>query len=335
MIDVCFLVLPDTLLLDLAGPAEAFRLANQHLRRRGLPEAFRLRYLGTQASVQSSVGLRLSGLEPLPGELPDAAWVLLLGRPGEAPAVVAPTPAWLEARDWLVRVVGPRLRAATDDAAGSGPVSPADPWVLITVCVGALLAADAGLLGGRRVTTHHELLDELARLAPAAQVVANRVFVEDGPLLTSAGITAGIDVALHAVAAVCGEAVGAAVAQVMVVFTRRNAQAPQRSPLLEHRDHLHPAVHRVQDAVCESPQDDWPLERLAEVAHVTPRHLGRLFREHCGLTPRDYVEGVRLAYAEQAARRGAPVREVARLSGFSGARQWQRARGRQSQERGE
>lgn len=338
MIDVCFLVLADTLLLDLAGPAEAFRLANQQLRRRGRPEAFRLRFLGPQASVRSSVGLQLAGLEPLPEALPDGAWLLLLGRPGDAPRVVEPDAAWLEARDWLTRVLAPRLGegAVPADAPAAPGRLPAGapgtlpPWRLMTVCVGTLLAADAGLLGRRRVTTHHEMLDELLRLAPTAQVQANRVFVEDGPLLTSAGITAGIDMALHAVAAVCGEAVSAAVAQVMVVFTRRAGQAPQRSPMLEHRDHLHPALHRVQDAVGAAPQEPWPLERLAAVAHVTPRHLGRLFQAHCGLTPRDYVESLRVALAEQAAGRGAPPRQAAGLSGFSSPRQWRRARDRRT-----
>jgi len=129
-----------------------------------------------------------------------------------------------------------------------------------------LLAADAGLLAGRLVTTHHELLDDLQALAPTARVQANRVFVEDGAVLTSAGVTAGIDLALHGVAQVCGEVIAAAVAQVMVVFARRGVQAPQVSALLAHRDHLHPAIHRVQDAVCAAPAEPWDSARMAAVA---------------------------------------------------------------------
>lgn len=323
MIDVCFLTLPHSLLLDLAGPAEAFRLANQALHRRGRPEAFRLRYIGPHHEATSSVGLGLGQIEPLPDTLPEGAWVVLLGRPGDASAVLHPEPLWSAARHWLARVVGPRLD--TPAARDGQP-----PWVLLSVCVGALLAADAGLIGTRRITTHHESLDDLVRLAPSAQVVPNRVFVEDGPLLSSAGVTAGIDLALHCIATVCGDAIAAAVAQAMVVFTRRSAQAPECSPLLAHRDHLHPAVHRVQDAVCEQPQADWPLARLADLAHVTPRHLSRLFQQHCGLTPRDYVASVRLALAEQARARGlAPKRAVA-VSGFSSTRQWRRTRERAS-----
>ncbi|HYE71349.1 MAG TPA: AraC family transcriptional regulator, partial [Aquabacterium sp.] len=181
-VDVLFIVLPDTLLLDLAGPAEAFRLANQALARRGREPLFRLRYAGPAAEVRSSVGLSLAAIEPLPTALTASTWTVLLGRPGDADAVLRCQRPWLTTRDWLSRVLRPALQAQ------------ALQHRLLTVCVGALLAADAGLIGPhQRCTTHHELLDALVTLAPQAQVLANRLFVEDGPLLSSAGITAGID----------------------------------------------------------------------------------------------------------------------------------------------
>jgi transcriptional regulator GlxA family with amidase domain len=310
MIDVLFLVLPDSLLLDLAGPAEAFRLANQRLAHARRPPAFRMRFVGPLAEVESSVGLMLGRIEPLPPSLPPRTWVVVLGRPGSAPEVLRRQPPWLAARDWLARIVAPRL---------------GDETLLMTVCVGALLAADAGLVGTRSITTHHELLDDLARLAPAAKVQANRVFVEDGPLLSSAGITAGIDLALHLITRECGPAIASAVAQVMVAFTRRGPQDEQQSPLLEHRNHLHPAVHRVQDAVCAAPGTDWTAERLAEAAHVTPRHLARLFQEHVNLSPRDYVEHVRRGLARHALAGGASSLEAARLAGFDSTRRLRQA----------
>lgn len=314
MIDLLFLVLPDTLLLDLAGPAEAFRLANQQLARRGQPGAFRLRYLGPEPGFQSSVGLQLAGLEPLPPVLERPSWVVLLGRPGAPEDVVQRGAAWIDTRDWLSH----RLAPALLHGAGDG-------HRLLTVCTGALLAADAGLIGTRRATTHHEMLDALKTMAPRAEVVANRVFVIDGPLATSAGITAGIDLALHLIGEHCGAAIAAAVAQVMVVYLRRGPQDPELSPMLGWRRHLHPAVHRVQDAVSAEPAADWPLARLAGIAHVTPRHLTRLFREHAGITPRDYVEELRRAMARQALGHGASRREAAELAGFSSDQQLRRA----------
>jgi transcriptional regulator GlxA family with amidase domain len=319
-VDVVFVVLPDTLLLDLAGPAEAFRLANQALKRRGRPTAFRLRYVGPDAQVNSSVGLNLCGIDPLPDTLGAPSWVVLLGRPGDADQVLENLPPWLTTRAWLRQVLATTL-------GGSEPQA-VPPHRLLTVCVGALLAADAGLIGRRQVTTHHELLAELARRAPAARVLANRVFVEDGPLLSSAGITAGIDLALHGIAQRCGDALAATVAQVMVAHTRRGAADPAQSPLLAFRDHLHPALHRAQEAVCEAPGADWTVTALAEVAHVGPRHLARLFREHAGLSPRDYVERIRLALATQALRHGAAVGQAGEVGGFRSARQWRRARQR-------
>jgi transcriptional regulator GlxA family with amidase domain len=321
MIDVLFLVLPETLLLDLVGPAEAFRLANQQLQARGRPPAFALRYVSAQPEASTSIGLQLAGLEPLPAAVPSGAWVVLLGRPGLKDTL--PTlqrNGWLGARHWLTSVVAPALARVTPAGA--------TPHRLLTVCVGTLLAADAGLLGRRQVTTHHEHLDVLARLAPEAQVCANRVFVVDGPVWSSAGITAGIDLALHCIGDVCGDAIAAAVAETMVVFQRRGSDDPQRSPMLDGRNHLHPAVHRVQNAVCERPGHAWDVPALAEVAHVTPRHLARLFRDHAGVSPRDYVERIRSGLAEQAIARGLPTSQAVEIAGFGTDRQFRRARAR-------
>jgi transcriptional regulator GlxA family with amidase domain len=314
VIDLLFLVLPDSLLLDLAGPAEAFRLANQALRRRGLPEAFRLRFAGPSSEITSSVGLTITALEPLPASLPAPTWVVLLGRPGDAPTVLRREREWLAARDWLAAVLGTSLG------------DPQSGHRLLTVCVGSLLAADAGLIGSREVTTHHELLTELERLAPGAQVRDNRVFVEDGPLLSSAGVTAGIDLALHCIAQVCGPTIASTVAQVMVVFARRGTHDPEQSPLLAGRHHLHPAVHRAQDAVCERPADEWTAQALAGVAHVSTRHLTRLFIEHVGVSPRTYVEQVRMALLQHALGRGLPAKQAAAQAGFGTDRQCRRAR---------
>jgi len=320
-VDVLFLVLPETLLLDLAGPAEAFRLANQQLEARGLAPAFKLRFIGPQPEASSSVGLHLARLEPLPATLPRAAWVVLLGRPGLRETLPRiQRNGWLPARHWLATVVAPALAAAGDASTGHR---------LLTVCVGTLLAADAGLIGRRQVTTHHEHLASLARLAPGAQVCANRLFVVDGPLWSSAGITAGIDLALHCIGESCGDAVAAAVAQTMVVFQRRGVDDPQLSPLLGGREHLHPAVHRVQNAVCERPGANWDGAALAAVAHVTPRHLARLFREHAGISARDYVEQVRCGLAQQALERGLSAAQALEVAGFGTDRQFRRARARQ------
>jgi transcriptional regulator GlxA family with amidase domain len=313
MIDVYFLVLPDTLLLDLAGPAEALRLANQQLALQGQPPAFALHFVGPAERVTSSVGLQLSSLAVLPEVLCQPSWVVLMGRPGDANAVTARTNWWLNCRDWLGRVLAQDLMNAQGQHR------------LLTVCVGALLAADAGLLHQRQVTTHHELLSSLATLAPTANVLPNRVMVIDGRVATSAGVTTGIDLALHGIEQVCGGAVAQAVARVMVAATRRTEHDPQISPLLQLREHLHPALHRVQDAVTAHPHHDWSVQAMSAYAHVTPRHVTRLFQEHLKITPRRYVEQLRVALATHALQRGATHQAVVTAVGFASLRQMHQA----------
>ncbi len=199
----------------------------------------------------------------------------------------------------------------------------------MTICSGALLAARAGLLATRRCTTHHELLDALRALAPRAQVIDNRVFVVDGPIASSAGITAGIDIALHLIAEECGEALAASVAEDMVVYLRRSAQDPELSPFHMHRRHLHATVHRVQDAIITKPDRDWDMAALAAVGHTTERHLLRLFLEHAFVSPLHYLRSIRLERARQSLEYGASVSRAAEVAGFRSGLQLRRAWSRQ------
>lgn len=314
-IDLLFVIAPHSLLLDIAGPAEAFRLANLHRDLRGLPPRFRLRFCGPDAAPPTSVGLALAGLEPLPDRLDEPTWVVLVGQPSAQLARL--TPAIAATAKWLDRLLGSALVAAES------------PHRLITICSGALLAARAGLLGGRRCTTHHELLPALRALAPRAEVVDNRVFLVDGPLASSAGITAGIDLALYMVADDCGEALAASVAEDMVVYLRRSPRDPELSPFLIHRRHLHAAVHRVQDAILAAPERDWDMAALAAVGFVTERHLLRLFLEHAGVSPLGYLQSIRLERARQSLERGASVTRAAESAGFRSDLQLRRAWSRQ------
>ncbi len=314
LIDLLFVIAPNSMLLDLAGPAEAFRLANRHRAVRGLPPRFRLRFCGPVPSAPTSVGVALAGLEPLPAFLSSPTWVILVGQPGTP--VVQVSPAIAATVQWLDRTLREPLLAANT------------PHRVITICSGTLLAARAGLLSQRRCTTHHELLDALRALAPQAQVVGNRVFVVDGPLASSAGITAGIDLALHLIGEDCGEALAAAVAEDMVVYLRRSPRDPELSPFLIHRRHLHGAVHRVQDAVSAEPQRDWNMAALAALGHVTERHLLRLFMENAGVSPLHYLQSIRLERARQSLEHGSSVTRAAELAGFRSGlhlrRAWQR-----------
>jgi len=299
---------PRALLLDLAGPMEVLRKANLEQ----ADVAFDVGYVGPRAAVGSSIGLALSGIAPLPDSLPDDAMVVLsgavdvpMGRNASDRAADGPLEA--EIVDWLRRTIRPGMR-------------------LVTICSGALLAARAGLLDGHECTTHHGTVAELRRLAPAAVVRENRLYVEHDGRLTSAGVTAGIDLMLHVVAREAGHAVAIAVARYLVVYLRRGGADPQLSPWLEGRNHIHPAIHRAQDAVATDPAREWTVDALAKVAATSPRNLSRLFNEHTGMSVVDYVNRLRIALArELVAGSRLDMESVAAQAGFASARQFRRA----------
>ena len=304
--DVYFLLLPDTLILDWAGPAEALRVANRIGTERGRGIAFRLHFIAPEVQSTSSVGATIAGLTPLPVTLKSPAWVVVLGQTG--PRANLNREANRVALQWLKALP---LQAGQLD--------------LITICAGSVLAAHAGLLNGRRATTHHQHLEELQAAAPACQVVLNRVFVEDGPVCSSAGMSTGIDLMLHRIGQVCGAAVAAEVAQSMVIALRRGPETPQQSPFLADRDHLHPALHRVQDAISHDPAGEWTLDRMAQTAHTSTRNLARLFTRYCGVAPLAYLRQIRLAVAQTALESGHSVTQAAALAGFSSDTQLRRA----------
>jgi transcriptional regulator GlxA family with amidase domain len=298
---VVFLLLPGVHLLDLAGPAQAFSTAADF----GLP--YRIDYVGEQEQVRSAQGLPLTART----EWPDLDADDLVVVPGwRAPTLRGgpqPGPATLE-----------RLRA--HHAAGG---------TVASVCAGAEALGLAGLLDGRRCTTHHELQDELAARHPRAIVVRDVLFTTDDRVVTSAGIASGIDLALHLLAVRHGAARAAQVARNMVVYARRNGHEPQASAMLRHRSHLDDTVHRVQDLIDARFAEPLLLARLAACAGVSERTLTRLFhRATDGLTPLRYQQMLRLERAEHLISHGATVESAAREVGFEDARMLRRLRHR-------
>ncbi|OCZ68465.1 AraC family transcriptional regulator [Achromobacter xylosoxidans] len=301
MIPVHFVLPRGIVLLDVAGPAEAFRVANKLC-----PDAFAQHFCGPSTEIESGIpGLHLARIQPLPEKLPPEALVIVSGVVGKH-----------------IRLDEPEARVIIDWLAQRHP---ADGFTLMTVCAGALFAAAAGLTRQRECTTHHSCLAQLADLDPSARLHDNRIFVEDGNLVSSAGITAGIDLALHMVSRHCGPRVASEVARDMVVYQRRAGTDSALSPWLEHRNHMHPGVHRVQDAVVRNPAAPWSAQSLAEQAHTSPRHLTRLFREHAGCTPMDYLYQIRVALARDMLRETRLNLElVAEKSGFGSAQHLRR-----------
>jgi transcriptional regulator GlxA family with amidase domain len=297
---VYVVVLDDALLLDVAGPAEVLRCASLY----GTEVAFEIRYVGPRERVRSSTGLVLGEIAPLPDLLESPAIVLLAGVRGdydyERSGDVRATKRWLE-------------RVAPSAS------------LLVCVCSGALLAAHAGLLHGRSCTTHHSLVAELRRLDPSADVLENRLFVRDDRVYTSAGVTSGIDLMLALVAELAGPIAASKTARNLVVYSRRAAGDPQLSQWLESRDHVHPIVHRVQDAIEADPARSWTLPALAEIGGVSPRHLSRLFREHVGASVAGHIQSLRVELARTLmTNTELALERLAEASGFGSSRQFRR-----------
>ncbi|HUJ25735.1 MAG TPA: helix-turn-helix domain-containing protein [Myxococcales bacterium] len=255
-------LVPGVHLQDLAGPVQVLYEARR----------YRLIHCGARPTVASAQGLTLANLAPLPPPQADDLVVV----PGfESSLLDGRLPLPL---DWLRRAHRAGARIAS-------------------ICSGAFALARAGLLDGRRCTTHWKLTDRLRREQPKACVLDDRLFVDDGRVVTSAGVTAGIDLMLWLVEADHGPLLAAQVAREMVVYLRRRGDDEQRSVYLDHRTHLHPGVHRVQDFLVQNPQARATAGELARIAGMSPRNLTRVFRRATGVTPHQFSSRVKLQLA--------------------------------------
>lgn len=300
MSTVVFLLVPGLHLLDLAGPAQVFFTAGQ------LGLEYRLGYVAEQPTVPTAQGLAVHA---------ELSW------PALGPQDLVVVPGWSGDRLAGSAPLRPdTLAALSAHHAGGGTVA--------SVCAGADALGRAGLLDGRRCTTHHEHQDELARRYPRATVTRDVLFTEDDRVVTSAGIASGIDLALHLVASRHGSAVAARVARSMVVYARRNGDAQQVSAMLRHRAHLSDGVHRVQNLIDAGFDRPMRLSDLATEAGVSERTLTRVFTRATGLTPLRYQQALRLELAEQLIGQGASVESAARRVGFEDARMLRRLRSR-------
>ena len=238
---VVFLLIPRLHLLDLSGPAQVFSTADDH----GYP--YELRYVAEQEDITTAQGVRLRAETDWPGAGPEDLVLV----PGWRSPMLKGSPR--PGRQLLARLVAHHAAGGT----------------VASVCSGADVLGQAGLLDGRRCTTHHDLQDELAERYPRARVERDVVYVADGRVVTSAGIASGIDLALHLIAVRHGPGAAARVARAMVVYARRNGDEQQTSAMLRHRGHLSDAVHRVQDLIDARFADRLSLAGLAAASGVS------------------------------------------------------------------
>lgn len=294
--EIVFLIFPDFQLLDLTGPLEVF--SQSEIR---MPGSYRLRTLAFDAGpVVSSSGLSVNAeaAEPFSG----ADTLVLAGGRGTRAALDDPRyAAWIRRASGLVR------RTAS-------------------VCSGSFLLAEAGLLDGRRATTHWTETDVLARLYPTVGVDPDPIFIRDGPVSTSAGVTTGIDLALALVEEDLGGAVAREVARHLVVFVQRPGGQRQFSVQLTAQRPARAPVRELLEYIAEHPEADLSVPALAARVGLSERQFLRVFPIETGHSPAGYVEAARVeAACRLLETTGDGLERIARLSGFGTLRTLQRA----------
>jgi transcriptional regulator GlxA family with amidase domain len=288
-----FLIFPDFQLLDAAGPIAAFEIAGRYQ-----PGAYDIQVLSRDGGeVASSSGVKMTARPFATAGRLDTV-VAVGGEGTRGPAICAAT------LDFVRRACADSRRTAS-------------------VCSGAYILAAAGLLDGRRATTHWNRTADFARRYPAVKLEPDRIFVRDGEVWTSAGITAGIDLALAMVAADLGEDIARRTAQQLVVYHRRPGGQSQFSALLELE------TGRFDELLAWARQnlkEPLSVEQLAERVAMSPRNFARAFAARTGVTPAKAIERLRIE-AARALLDGQPlqVEDVALESGFGDAERMRRA----------
>jgi transcriptional regulator GlxA family with amidase domain len=301
---IAIVIYPGVQSLDLTGPLEVFAGAQRLIDATSLDErGYELRVLSSDGQpLQTSSGLTVTPHAPLIASPRPIDTLIVAGGAGHADA--AQDQALL---DWIVRASARARRTAS-------------------VCTGAFLLASAGLLDGRRATTHWASADRLARLHPDVLVDPEPIFVRDGPIWTSAGVTAGMDLALALVEQDLGSDAALTIARHLVLFLRRPGSQSQFSATLAAQHAEREPLRETQRAVLEDIAGDHRVEAMAARAHMSPRHFARAFRAETGVTPARHVERVRL----EAARRrledsDEPIAAIAARCGFGTAETMRRA----------
>lgn len=271
---VWFLVVPRTSMINVVGPWEVLGHANDLLGR----EAYGLQAFGPSApATQTRFGLCLSGVRPLPSRLdhpPDT--VIVAGASPADPMPVDHTPIV----PWLRRN-RPRIKT------------------VVSICTGAFALAAAGLLDGRRATTHWMYLNELRARFPKVHVIDEGIYVKDRGVWTSAGVTAGVDLALALVEEDHGHALAMRVAKRMVLFLRRSGHQAQFSSTLRPQERESPRLRDISTFVVKHIDERLPVERIAAQVGMSPRTLSRWCRKNLEESPAELVRRLRVAEARR------------------------------------
>ena len=300
---IAILAFPGVQLLDVAGPADVFSEAARQL---GKPNAYSVEVIGVEEGfIKSSCGLRLAVDATVTARRGRIDTLLIAGSPKlDDMASDGLLHRWLQRKARAVRRYG-------------------------SVCTGAFVLGAAGLLDGKRVATHWSVAARLAAEYPQASVEADAIYVQDGNLFTSAGVTAGMDLALAMVEDDHGRELALRVARELVMFLKRPGGQSQFSAHLAAQTSERSSLRELQDHVLANLKDDLSVPALAALAGMSERSFARIFRNETGTTPAEFVEHARIGAARRLAEETElPAKRLADAVGYANVDGFRRAFGR-------
>jgi transcriptional regulator GlxA family with amidase domain len=264
-----FLILPHFHSMDLAGPDQTILEAIDY------GANFEIEYCGIDEHPVSSAGLPLGKLKHfIEVQLTEGDFLIIPG--SSVNYLISPEfKRNIDLIDWIVQQRREKIN-------------------LVSICAGAFVLAECGLLDHLECTTHFKRTTQLQALYPKARVKENILFVEENGIYTSAGIAAGIDLLLHIIEKLKGSLFAHKVAREMVIYIRREGSGEQQSIYLQFRNHIHSGIHKVQDFIVGHIDQKNNLTDLADVAGMSERNLTRVFKKETGITVNDYITSVRL-----------------------------------------
>jgi transcriptional regulator GlxA family with amidase domain len=307
---IAMLIYPDCLSIDAIAPIEVFNFANIALQLMGRitqsDSAYKVSIVAhKKGAVKTSSGVSLVADMGTEEANDDIDTLMVAG----ATHISYIESACKDSKicSWLIEMM-PRVRR------------------MASICTGALILAECGLLDGRKVTTHWMYCDQLARMNQNIRVEPDKIFVRDGKTYTSGGVTAGIDLALSLVEEDWGWEVAASVARGMLIFMRRPGGQSQFSSFIFNEAKTRKDFRELKAWIVSNPSKDLSIERLAERMAMSPRNFSRLFCQEMDITPAKFVEHVRLEAARNMMlQTDLPMESVAANCGFSNAEQMRRS----------
>jgi transcriptional regulator GlxA family with amidase domain len=299
MTTVYFLVPPEVQLLDLTGPAHIFYEAKEY------GAELKMVYLSWTQNLQehSSAGVSLGNLCHFEAYQLNGNDILLI--PGMESHLFLKTDfkrEYIGFIDWLVKQHNNGAK-------------------ICSVCTGAYVLGFAGLLDNKSCTTHWKYFDDFSNRFPKSNLQNDRLLVKDGTIYSSAGVSAGIDLALFLLEELMGPFFTAKIAAEVVIFFRRTDNDPQLSAFLRHRNHVEARIHKIQDFIAQNLEGKISIPLLAEKAHMSPRNLTRLFKKTTNLTIGAYIDSLRIELAQKMLKEGEKVSATTQACGLKSSNQ--------------